>query len=76
MDELIKKLTDQLDIGEDMAKKIVEVVSQFMSDKLPGGIGDQVNSLLSGGLGQAGNLAEKAGDLAKGLGDILGNKDS
>ena len=76
MDELIKKLVEQAGIGEDLAQKIVGIVSQFMSDKLPGGLGDQVNQLLSGGLSSAGGLAEKAGDLAKGLGGLLGKKDA
>ncbi len=76
MDELIKKLTESAGIGEDVAKKVVEVMSDFMKEKLPAGIGDQVTGLLSGGLGGVGDIAGKAGDIAKGLGDILGGKDS
>ena len=74
MDELIKKLTETADIGEDVAKKVVEVVSDFMKEKLPAGIGDQVTGVLSGGLGGVGSIADKAGGIAKGLGDILGGK--
>ena len=72
MEELIKKLVDQAGVTEDVAKKVVEIVSGFMKENLPGGIGEQVTSLLGGGLQGAGGLAEKAGDIAKGLGDILG----
>ena len=72
MDELIKKLMDQAGVTEDVAKKVVEITSTFMKDTLPGGLGEQVAGFLSGGLQQAGGIAERAGDLAKNLGDILG----
>lgn len=74
MDELIKRLTETANIGEDVAKQVVEVVSTFMKDKLPAGIGDQVSGVLSGSLDSVGGLAEKAGDIAKGLGDIIGGE--
>ena len=71
MEELIKKLQEGAGLGEDAAKKVVGIVSEFLKEKLPGGLGDQVTGILGGGLGQVGGLAEKAGDVAKNLGDLL-----
>lgn len=67
MDELIKKLMDQAGVTEDVAKKVVEITSKFMKDTMPAGLGEQVAGPLRSGL-------YKAGDLAKNLGDILGQR--
>lgn len=72
MDELIKKLMNQAGVTEDVAKKVVEITSTFMKENLPGGLGEQVAGLLSGGLHQAGDIAGRASGLAKNLGGILG----
>lgn len=72
MDELVKRLMETAGIGEDVAKKVVGTVSDFMKEKLPGGVGDQMAGFLSGGMDQVGNLAEKASDMAKNFSDILG----
>ena len=69
-----QKNVDQVGVSEEIAQKVVGVVSGFMKVKLPGGLGEQVNSLLSGGLSGMGDVAGKAGEIAKGLGDILGGK--
>jgi hypothetical protein len=74
MDELVKRLMETADVGEDVAKKVVATVSDFMKEKLPGGVGDQMAGFLSGGLGQVGGLADKASDIAKNFSDILGGK--
>ena len=74
MDELVKRLTETAGIGEDVAKKVVATVSDFMKEKLPGGVGEQMAGLLSGGFNQVGDIAERAGDFYKGLGDILGGE--
>ncbi len=52
-------------ISEVQAKTAVENIATFLKDKLPGGLGTQVESLLKGGAGSA-------GDLAGGLKDKIG----
>lgn len=71
MEELIKKLQEGAGLGEDAARKVVGIVSEFMKEKLPGNLGDQITGVLGGGLDQVGDLADKAGDIARNLGDLL-----
>lgn len=69
MQELIKLVTEKAGISESQAKSAVETVVSFIKDKLPGGIGGQVESFLSGNAGKIGDvvdtLKDKAGDLFK-----------
>ncbi|MDX1450444.1 MAG: hypothetical protein R3246_15450 [Acidimicrobiia bacterium] len=75
MDELIQKITDRFNIEPDKAKEIVGTVAEFLQDKLPGPIGDQVSKFLEGG-GGAGGGAGDLMDKAKGaLGGLLGGND-
>lgn len=67
MDDLIKQLQEKTGLGVDQIKSVVEGVMDFLGDKLPGPIADQVKKLLGGG-GEAGG--EGGGDLmdqAKGM---------
>jgi hypothetical protein len=52
-----------------MSKVAVDTVVGYLKDKLPAPIAGQIDSVLSGG-GMGGDL----GDLAKGLGGMLGKK--
>ena len=78
MDELIKQLQEKTGLGVDQIKSVVSGVADFLGDKLPGPIGDQVSKLLGGddaeGGGDAdgdeGGLLDKAKDA---LGGFLGN---
>ncbi|HMT73659.1 MAG TPA: hypothetical protein PKA77_06310 [Chitinophagaceae bacterium] len=69
MQELIKLVTEKAGISESQAKSAVETVVSFIKDKLPGGMGGQVESFLSGNAGKIGDafdtLKDKAGDLFK-----------
>jgi hypothetical protein len=69
MEELIKTLTAKVGISESQAKSAVETVVSFLKDKLPGGIGTQVESFIKGGGSSAGDvidgLKNKAGGLFK-----------
>ena len=67
MEELIKLVSQKVGVSEDMAKTAVNTVLGFLKDKLPSGVGSQVDSLLSGN-SNSGNILESA---AKGLGDIF-----
>lgn len=64
MNELTKKVADKVGISEDQAQKAVDVVVNFLKERLPGPISGQLDSLL----GQGGSAA----DAAKGLGSKLG----
>lgn len=79
MDELIKQLQEKTGLGADQIKSVVSGVADFLGDKLPGPLGDQVNKLLGGGNDGAaggdddgGGLMDKAKDA---LGGLLGGGD-
>lgn len=68
MDDLIKTITDRFDdIDPSKAKEIVGTVAEYLSEKLPGGIGDEVAGFLGGEGFDAGDLLGKAGDALGGL---------
>ena len=49
MDELIKLIVEKTGIPEATAKQVVDVVLEFLKDKLPGSIGDSLEDILEGG---------------------------
>lgn len=63
MDELVKLVSQKTGIPEGTARQAVDVVLNFLKDKLPAPIAAQVENVVKGG-GAAG--------LAKGLGGMLG----
>ena len=69
MKELVKLVAQKTGLSEEKAKVAVETVLDFLQDKLPGPVASQIKSLLEGE--DAGGL----GNVAKGLGGILGKKD-
>ena len=68
MDELIKTVTEKASINEDQARAAIEAVIGQLKDKLPGPIGDQLESVL-GGDGDGGDGGDEGGlmDAAKSL---------
>jgi nucleoid DNA-binding protein len=64
MEELIKLVSQRAGISEGQAKAAVETVLGFLKDKLPAPIAGQIDGLLN----------KSAGDLAQGLGGLLGRK--
>ena len=64
MEEIIKQVVEKTGISEDLAEKAVEVVIDFLKDKLPAPLASQIDSILSG--------ETDMGDLAKGIGSLLG----
>lgn len=70
MDELIRTVAERAGIDEAQAQRAVETVLELVRSRLPGPIADQLESLLDGegGAGDLGDLADKAGDLLRGLG--------
>ncbi|MGC9333222.1 MAG: hypothetical protein ACP5JJ_03675 [Anaerolineae bacterium] len=67
MDELVKLVSQKAGISEAQARKAVETVLEYVKKNLPQPIAAQVEGLLEGGKGGL-------GDLAGGLGGLLGKK--
>jgi hypothetical protein len=61
MDELVKLVAAKTGIPEDKARMAVELVVQHLKGRLPGGLGSQLDSALSGegGGGALGGLLGK-----------------
>jgi hypothetical protein len=79
VDDLIKQLQERTGLDVDKIKSVLAGVADFLSDKLPGPIGDQVAKLLGGddeggadegGEGEGGGLMDQAKGM---LGGFLGN---
>ncbi len=68
MDELVKLVSKKTGLSEEMSKTAVETVLKYLKQKLPAPIAGQLDAVLSGG-----GVAD-VGDLAKGLGGLLGKK--
>ncbi len=66
MDELVKLVVQKTGLPEDKAKVAVETVVDYLKKKLPAPAASQMDALLKGGGG--------VGDMAKGLGGLLGRK--
>lgn len=67
MDELVKLLVKKTGISEEMARKVVPVVLNYLKDRLPAPLSSQLDGVLNDG--EIG-----LDDLAKGLGGLLGKK--
>ena len=68
MNELIAQVTQKAGISTDQASKAVQTVMSFLKEKLPAGLGSQLEGLLGGG-GGGGDLA---GDAMKKIGGLFG----
>ena len=67
MEELIKMVTQKVGISEAQAKSAVETVVSFLKDKMPGGIGSQVESFIGGNAGSMGGVVDSIKDKIGGL---------
>ena len=76
MDDLIKALMEQLDLDEEIAQQAVETVLAFLKEKLPAGLGDQLENILDGAddgiVDQLSGLFGEGGNGEGGLGGMLG----
>lgn len=63
MDQLVKMVSEKTGISETQAKTAVNTVVTYLKDKLPAGMGNQVDALIKGG---------NIGDVASGLKDKVG----
>lgn len=78
MDELLAQLKEKTGLGEDQIKSVISGIKDFLGDKLPGPIADQVAGFLGDDGGDAGGddggddgggLMDQAKDM---LGGVLG----
>ncbi len=69
MDNLVKMVSEKTGISEAQSKLAVETVVSFLKDKMPAGVGGQVESFIKGGGSSLGNIA---GGLKDKIGGILG----
>ena len=69
MNELIRMVSERAGISEDAARKAVQTVIGFLKDRLPAPIAGQIDGVLG-----ASEASDKAGDVAKGVGNILGRR--
>lgn len=67
MQDLIKMVTEKTGISESQAKSAVETVVSFLKDKMPGGLGSQVESFITGNAGSIGNITDSIKDKVGGL---------
>jgi nucleoid DNA-binding protein len=58
MEELIKMVTQKAGISESQAKSAVDTVVSFLKDKMPGGLGKQVESFVTGNTSSVGNVVD------------------
>lgn len=65
MENIVKMISDKAGISESQAKTALDTVVNFLKDKLPSGMGSQLDSLVSGGgttnEGGMGDLKDKLG---------------
>ncbi len=71
MEKLIKLVSEKTGISEVQATTAVLTVVSFLKDKMPAGIGTQVESFIKGGTGSVGDIA---GGLKDKLSGVFGKK--
>jgi hypothetical protein len=74
MEQLIKMVTEKAGISEAQAKTAVESVISFLKDKMPAGVGSQVESFVkgTGTTGSSGALGNTASGIPGKLGGVSG----
>jgi hypothetical protein len=66
MEELLKMVSEKAGIPTDKANTAIQTVIGFLKDKMPGGIGTQVESFIKGG-----GMSDLAGGIKDKIGNIL-----
>lgn len=74
MDELIKLLTERTGLPEDKARMAAETVIGFLKQRLPGPVGEQLNSVLSAQTSPG--ITEKVKGIAESVGSVFTKKAS
>jgi uncharacterized protein (DUF2267 family) len=69
MEELIKQVTAKAGISEEQARSAVNVVLDFVKNRLPAPIAGQIENAVKG---EGGGFGGVAGDIASKVGGMLG----
>jgi len=69
MENLVKMVSEKTGISEPQSKLAVETVLSFLKDRMPAGVGGQVEAFIKGGGSSLGNMT---GGLKDKIGGILG----
>ncbi len=69
MDSIVRMVSEKAGISESQAKLAVDTVTSFLKDKMPGGLGSQVETFMKGG---AGSLGDLSGGLKDKVGGMFG----
>ena len=72
MDELVKLLTEKTGLPDDKARMAIETVVDFLKQRLPSTVAEQLNTCLSSPAGQG--IAEKVKSMAQGVGSVFTKK--
>jgi uncharacterized protein (DUF2267 family) len=68
MDALVKIITDKTGISQQQATTAVQTVVSFLKEKMPAGLGNQVEAFLKGGnAGTSGSAADNIKDTLGGM---------
>ncbi len=71
MEEIVKLVQERTGLSEEQARSVVETVAGFIKDKLPEPIAGQIDSVLSGNMG---DIADQAQSMLGGLGGMFGGE--
>jgi hypothetical protein len=71
MNEIIQRLVEKVGLSEEQATSAVNMVVQFLDERLPGPVASQIDSLMSG----SGGIADKLGGMGAGLGGMFGKRE-
>ena len=66
--ELVTLVSDKAGISESSAEKAVELVLEYLEEKLPSSVAKQLRAYLDNP-----DIGDQAGNVLKGLGGMLGN---
>ena len=72
MEALVNLVSEKTGISPELAQKAVDITLNFLKDKLPAPVAEQIDGLISG---EGGGEGDVLGGLAKGLGGMLGKEE-
>ena len=72
MQQLVSQLTEKVDITPEQAQQVIDVVKDFLGDRLPEPLAGPVRGALEGREGLADQLAEGADGIVGKIGGMLG----
>ena len=74
MDELIKRVTAETGISEDQARSAVNIVRNFVKERLPAPIASEVDTVIGDAGGLVDDIASDIGDMASRVGGAIFGK--